>query len=60
MSATRFLIWTAAKGIAQGAVSFMHAPQLIVSEGVSSNKSTLKGNAGCTLPCEWGPEFASL
>ena len=32
MTATRTLIWTAAKGIAQGAVSFMQAPQLIVSE----------------------------
>ena len=59
MSATRFLIWTAAKGIAQGAVSLMHAPQLIISEGVSNKKSTLQANAGCTLPCEWGPDFAN-
>ena len=27
------------------------------SRGVSSEKSTLKANAGCTLPAEWGPEF---
>ena len=36
MSATRTLIWTEVKDIAQDAVSFMHVLHLIVSEGVSN------------------------
>ena len=50
------LWWTAAKGIAQGAVSPYARSTLNSMGNKSKDKSTLKANYGRTLPAKWGPE----